>query len=55
MKFKPNWASGFNLSWKGMLFESVDRQQTTMDKITISTILAVLIWGKHVIVARKLS
>ena len=31
MKLEPNWASGFNLSLKGMLFESVDRKQTRVD------------------------
>ena len=29
-KFEPNWANGFNLSLNKMLFENVDRQQTTM-------------------------
>ena len=32
MKFEPNWASGFNLSLKELLFESVDRQQAMIDK-----------------------
>ena len=32
MEFKPNWACGFNLRLKEMLFESVvDTLQTTMD------------------------
>ena len=30
LNFEPNWASGFNLSLRE-LFDSVDRQQTTID------------------------
>ena len=31
MKFEPNWASGYNLILKELLFESVDRQQKIID------------------------
>ena len=31
IKFEPNSVSGFNLSSKELLFESVDRQQTMKD------------------------
>ena len=31
IKIEPNWASGFNLSLKEQLSESVDRQQTMID------------------------
>ena len=33
MKFDPNWTSGFNLSLKELMFESVDRQQTMTETV----------------------
>ena len=41
-EFEPNSASGFNLSYKEIMSESVDRQQTMVDKVTIITIWVVL-------------
>ena len=35
MKFEANWASGFNLSLKQILFESADRQQTKNGQLPI--------------------
>ena len=33
MEFDPNWTSGFNLSLKELMFESVDRQQTMTETV----------------------